>query len=135
MTIPFNVEQLWGTKARLSVKGEINGFAFRSSIFPGGDGTHHMIVNKSMRQGAGADVGEKVRVTMSPDTASKIVKSPPDFVRAIKSSPEAAACFARLSPSHRRAYIEWIEEAKKPQTREARILKTIAMIKDGGKAE
>ncbi len=32
--IPFNVEKIWGSRGMLKVKGEINGFAFRTSLFP-----------------------------------------------------------------------------------------------------
>jgi hypothetical protein len=38
ITIPFDVEKAFGSRARIPVRGMINGFAFRSSIFPRGGG-------------------------------------------------------------------------------------------------
>jgi hypothetical protein len=38
------------------------------------------------------------------------------------------AVFDKLSYSHRREYVHWVEEAKKPETRARRIDKTIEML-------
>ncbi len=37
--------------------------------------------------------------------------------------------FDAFSPSHRKEYVEWIEEAKRPATRSARIAETIDMVR------
>lgn len=42
--IPFDVLKIWGTRGQLRVKGEINGFAFRTSLFPSGNGYHYLLV-------------------------------------------------------------------------------------------
>src|ERR1700682_4154596 len=49
--IPVDVPKVWGTRARLRVKGEINGFAIRSFLFPTGKGFHCLTVNKRMQAG------------------------------------------------------------------------------------
>jgi uncharacterized protein YdeI (YjbR/CyaY-like superfamily) len=36
--------------------------------------------------------------------------------------------FATLSYSHKKEYVDWIESAKKPETRASRIEKAITMI-------
>jgi len=36
----------------------------------------------------------------------------------------------KFSPSHRKEYVRWIEEAKKPETRAARVAKAIGMIEE-----
>ena len=53
--IPFNVQKTWGTRGMFRVKGEINGFAFRTSLFPTRKGEHFLLVNKKMQAGARAD--------------------------------------------------------------------------------
>jgi hypothetical protein len=63
-TVPFDVQQTFGVKGRVSVTGTINGYPYCTSIFPNGDGTHHMMVNKEMQRGAGARAGDVVRVEM-----------------------------------------------------------------------
>jgi Domain of unknown function (DUF1905) len=50
LSAPFDVEKTFGTKARVPVRGTINGFPFRSSLMPMG-GCHRMVVNKQMREG------------------------------------------------------------------------------------
>ena len=133
MMIPFNVEKEWGTRARVSVKGTVNGFEFRTSIFPNGDGTHHMMVNKAMRDEAKAKPGDEVRVTLEPDTAPRVVEVPAGFQKALNKHQEAKAIFEKFPPSHKKAYLEYIEEAKRPETRAARIEKSIARIAEGKK--
>src|SRR5262249_54808556 len=49
--VPFDIGKAWGVRGQLRVKGEINGFAFRTSLFPDGDGGHYMCVNKTMQTG------------------------------------------------------------------------------------
>src|SRR5258707_754764 len=55
--IPFSVAKIWGTRGQTRVRGAINGFAFRTSLFPTGKGTHYMIVNKGMQKGGKARPG------------------------------------------------------------------------------
>ena len=43
----------------------------------------------------------------------------------------AAATFAGLAFTHRKAYVTWVEEAKKPETRAARVEKAVAMLREG----
>jgi len=69
LPIPFSAEKVFGTKARVAVKGTINGFPFRSSLMPRGDGTHAMMVNKGVKEGAKATVGDLVSVVMEKDAA------------------------------------------------------------------
>lgn len=45
--------------------------------------------------------------------------------------PQAAAFFAGLAPSHRKEYIEWILEAKREETRQSRIAKTVEKLGQG----
>ena len=52
LSVPFDVEKMFGTRARVAVRGTINHFPFRSSLMPMG-GCHRMVVNKTIRDGAG----------------------------------------------------------------------------------
>lgn len=44
---------------------------------------------------------------------------------------KAVATFNNFSPSQKREYIEWIEEAKTEETKNKRILTTIEWLKEG----
>jgi hypothetical protein len=69
--IPFEVSKIWGTRGQLRVKGEINGFAFRTSLFPTGKGDHVLLVNKRMQAGAGVTVGTVAQFRLEPDTEKR----------------------------------------------------------------
>lgn len=131
--IPFSVEKEWGSRARMSVCGTFNGFAFRSSIFPDGKGGHTMMVNKAMKEGGKAASGDTVTVEMQLDTKPRTVEVPKDFKAALSGNTKASATFEEFSPSHRRAYVDWITQAKRAETRTVRIASAIKMIAAGKK--
>jgi len=133
LRLPFSVEKEWGSRARVAVKGTLNGYSFRSSIFPMGDGVHCLMVNKQTQAGAKAGAGDRVDVVMEMDTAPRTVEVPKDFQKALNRNAKAKALFGKLAPSHQRAYVEAIEEAKKPETRARRIEKAIAALAAGKK--
>ena len=128
LEIPFDVEKEFGSKARVSVKGTINKFPFRTSIFPNGDGTHHVMVNKAMRDGAGAKPGDKVTIEMTKDVASRTIKMPLMFKQALLRNSKAKAFFDGLAPSYKAAYVAWIDGAKQQETKETRLRKAISLL-------
>lgn len=52
---------------------------------------------------------------------------------ALKAHPKAWKSFQSLAPSHRREYVVWICTAKRPETREKRILESIKLLSAGHK--
>jgi len=132
--VPFDVQKVFGTRARVPVRGTINGFPFRSSIFPmGGDGTHYMAVNRETREGAGVKGGETVSVVMERDDEPRTVEPPADFLRALRADRAARETWERLSYTHRKEHVRAVEEAKRPETRARRIEKSISMLAAGKK--
>jgi hypothetical protein len=127
LPIPFNVEKTFGAKGRVAVRGTINGVAYRSSIMPRGDGTHYMAVNQTIRAAAGAGIGDTVKVVMEPDTATRTVTVPPYLKTALAAAAHDKT-FAALSYSHRKELVDWIAQAKKPETRARRIEKCLQML-------
>jgi uncharacterized protein YdeI (YjbR/CyaY-like superfamily) len=57
----------------------------------------------------------------------------PDIVDALESEPEARACFESLATFYRNGYVRWIESAKRPETRSARITEMLSLLKAGKK--
>lgn len=128
LDIPFSVEKEFGTKARVPVAGTLNGFAFRTSLMPNGDGTHSMAVNKAMQAGAEAAAGDLVTVSIDLDRAERVVDIPPELGSALSTNKSAASAFRALSYSHRKEYADWISAAKRAETRASRAEKSLAMI-------
>ena len=133
IAIPFDVEKVFGTRARVPVRGTINGFPYRSSIAPMGGGKHFMVVNKATREGAKAKGGETISVVMERDEEPRVITPPKDFARALKANKKAQATWEKLSYTHKKEYAGAIEEAKRPETRVRRIEKAIEQLEAGKK--
>jgi uncharacterized protein YdeI (YjbR/CyaY-like superfamily) len=58
-------------------------------------------------------------------------KTPPDLAARLKTSKKAAATWENFAPSHRREYVDWITEAKRPETREQRLETTLEWLAEG----
>jgi uncharacterized protein YdeI (YjbR/CyaY-like superfamily) len=56
---------------------------------------------------------------------------PDYFLNAIKKNEKAAAAFAKFPPSHKKEYVQWIEEAKTEETRQKRITTSLEWIAEG----
>ena len=125
--VPFNVQEVYGTKAHVKVRGTIDGHPYRGLIADMGEG-HCMVVRKEIREAIGKTVGDTVKVVMEIDTEPRIVTVPEDFQSALEDNPEAQENFDRFSYTHKKEYVEWIEGAKKAETRANRIQKAIERI-------
>ena len=106
-----------GTRGQLKVKGEINGFAFRTSLFPDGNGGHRLLVNKQMQRGAKAAPGMSARFRLEPDTAARIVTVPPELRRALSEERSLRRWFDGLNHSLRNEFCKQITMAKNPAVR------------------
>jgi len=67
LKMPFSVRDVFGKNGIVRVKGTMNGTAFRTSLFPSGDGSHHLLVNKGLQAEAGVSAGSMVTVTVEAD--------------------------------------------------------------------
>lgn len=128
LDIPFSIEDAFGSKGQVKVRGTINGVEFRGSAMPHGDGTHFLVVNKTIRDEIGVTQGDTVRVVMERDTEERQLDVPTDLLDALAEDQLAQAAFEKLSYSHKKEYVEWIESAKKAETRQRRIQSALGMI-------
>jgi uncharacterized protein YdeI (YjbR/CyaY-like superfamily) len=95
------------------------------------DGVGYVVVNRKVKTATGVDAGDRVRVAMAVDTKPRTVEVPSDLSEALAQDEPAKAAFEALSFTHRREYVEWIEEAKRPETRARRIAGTLERVKKG----
>lgn len=129
---PFDVREVFGTGARVPVRGTINGFAYRSSLMPMG-GCHRMVVNRQMREGAGVKAGDTVKVVMERDEAERKVEVPAVLAKELKDSKAATANWEKYSFTHQKEMARWITEAKQEETRVRRLAKVMEVVKGGKK--
>jgi hypothetical protein len=86
---------------------------------------------KAARTAAGVELGASYDVEISADTGTRTIEVPDDLAAALAADPAVAASFEQLAPSHRKEYVRWVTEAKKPDTRATRIAKTVDMVRTG----
>jgi len=115
--IPFDVARIWGVRGQLRVKGDINGFAFRTALLPSGGGRHFMIVNKKMQKGASAHAGMEAHFRMEPDTEKRAVPVAPEIDRVLRQSKRLQKFYQSLSPSMRNDIARFVSDAKQESTR------------------
>jgi hypothetical protein len=133
VTVPFGVLDVFGTRGQVRVKGSIDGQAFKSSVAPMGGGRHVLGLNKATREAVGKSVGDMAKVVVEADTEERTIAVPDDFRKALAADPKANATFERFAYTHRKEYVQWIESAKKPDTRQRRITEAIGRIARGTK--
>jgi hypothetical protein len=130
--IPLDVEAVFGKK-RVKVLATLDGVAYRGSLVRMGSECHLMPVLKEIRQQIGKNIGDEIEVSLEEDTQPRVVVLPGDLQAALGANPEAGAFFEKLSYTHQKEYVQWIEEAKRPETRQTRVVKTITLLKQGKK--
>jgi len=132
LSAPFDVKEVFGTIARVPVRGTINGFPFRSSLMPMG-GCHYMAVNRTMREGAGCKAGDTVSVVMGRDSAPRIVTVPTVLKKALATSKTAQANWKKYSFSNQKEMALAITGAKQEETRARRLARIMDIVKAGKK--
>ena len=125
--LPFDPKAAFG-KVRAPVRVTIDGYEFATTI--GAMGGRIVIgLNKDVRAGARVVAGDSVLVDVVADDEPRTVAVPPDLAAAL--DPETLGFLESLSYTHRKEYVRWIEEAKRPETRAARIERAASMLRDG----
>lgn len=130
VTVPFDVEKAFGKK-RVKVKALIEGVPYRGSLVRMGTPDHMLLVLKEIREKIGKTFGDEITVELEEDLEPRQVEVPPDLQKALEDNPIQLSFFNQLSYSHQREYVLWINEAKRQQTRQERIQRTIEMLRQG----
>jgi hypothetical protein len=119
MRPPFDVVEVFGTKARVPVRGMINGFPFRSSLSNMGQG-HCMPVNKTLREGGKCKAGDVVEIVMERDDEKRVVAAPPLLKKELAKSKTAQANWEKMSFTNKKEIARSIAEpSRKKRERDA----------------
>jgi hypothetical protein len=115
--IPFDVAKIWDTRGQLRVKGKINGFAFRTSLFPARGGGHILLVNKRMQKGGDVRQGMSAQFHLEPDLDERVAIVPPELKRYFKEDAHLRRWFEKLNYSTRNEIGKWIIQVKSLEAR------------------
>src|SRR5690606_37223624 len=77
--VPFNVKEVFGTKGQVKVKATFDGFEYRGSLAPMGDGYHVLGIRKDIRKAIGKSFGDVVDVKIERDLEPRMVNILPEL--------------------------------------------------------
>jgi uncharacterized protein YdeI (YjbR/CyaY-like superfamily) len=118
--LPFDAAKLWGKRGAVRVRGEMNGFEFRTSLFPNGRGGHYLLVNKKMQKGGAVRAGEQAEIRLEPDTKERPVVLPIEMEKILKQERQLGKFYGSFNDSIRRYIANEVASRKSPASRERR---------------
>jgi hypothetical protein len=130
--VPADVVATLGPGKRPKVRVTINGYRYRSTVAPMG-GRYKIPVSAEVRAGAGVAAGDEADVDIELDTAPRTVTVPADLAAALAADPDARRAFGALSYSNQQRQVLSVEGAKAAQTRQRRVAKAVAELREGGR--
>jgi bacteriocin resistance YdeI/OmpD-like protein/uncharacterized protein DUF1905 len=126
--LPFDVRATYGS-ARPKVRVTVNGVELRTTVAVYG-GRSYVGFRQEVRDAAGIAIGDRIKVAIEPDVAPREIEVPDDLGRALTKDRAAKKVFDGLAFTHRKEYVQWIEGAKKAETRERRVAKAVEMLRE-----
>jgi hypothetical protein len=135
IALPFNPNDVWGSKERHHITGTVNGRSVRGALeFAGSsqDGQFFLSLGPAWRRDNGLEAGDEVEIVLSPEGPQSQQLSP-DVAAALDAEPRSKAFFESLATFYRNNYIRGIESAKRPETRSRRIEEMVQLLKAGKK--
>lgn len=124
---PYDAKKEFG-KSRVPIACTIDGEPYRGTMVKYGTPYHVIIVLKAIREKINKGEGDKVKVVLKEDTAERTIDVPDDFKKLLKKS-KLEEGFNKMSYSHRKEWMLWINDAKKEETRLRRMEKAIEKLK------
>jgi hypothetical protein len=132
LTLPREASVKLPSRGMTSVEGTFNGLAFRATLQPDGQGGHWLKVDRKFREAAGAEAGDVVSLEIAPAAEEPEPRVPADLRKALLAAdPKARAVWSDITPVARRDWIQWIESAKRAETRVKRIESGCDMLANG----
>ncbi len=126
----FDVEAVFGTKARVPVVMTIDGKQFRRNLARYG-GEYLIVFNQELRDQTGYKAGDKFHLRLERDLEPRVVELPAE-IRSGLARAGVLAAWEKLSYTHQKEDLAWILEAKREETRAKRLVKLISKLKEQG---
>jgi hypothetical protein len=125
--LPFDPNEVWGSRARHDVRGTIAGHAMRGPLADR-HGGFVLELGPSWCDDPRMVGGADVEVVLRPEPPV-LATMAADIADAIRADPAARETFGSIATHYRLNFARWIEEAKRPETRAKRIEETVATLR------
>jgi len=129
---PYDVEKEFGARGRIPVKVAFDGVSYTGTMIKYGHPQHMLPILKAIREQIGKTPGDIVDVELHKDESVRVLEVPDDFAKLLKTE-KLQPFFDKLGYTHRKEYCRWIAEAKRAETRSARLEKAVEMLRNGVK--
>jgi hypothetical protein len=110
--VPFDPATVWKEMVRLRVRGEVNGFGFRTSLFPSLGGGFYLLVNRTVQEGAGIGLGSAAEFTLQPDLEARPAELPDELSALMDEEPGMRGWYETLTEYTRREIGKWVVGVK-----------------------
>ena len=120
LDVPAVVSDAFGVRGHVPVVGTADGVELTATLVPVGGGRHRLFLNGTIRQAIGKGVGDPVEIRVRLDRSDRTPETPADLREALDED-GASAAWEALAPSRRKECLAWLADAKRDQTRAARI--------------
>lgn len=127
--VPFDPNEAWGWKIRHYVKGTVGGCSIRGLLRSESDGYSLPLGAAWLRDNVIPSTAT-IEVVLEPDGPQSEALAD-DITHALSASPEAETFFQSVAPFYRKNFLRWIDQAKRPETRAARIAEMVKMLEAG----
>jgi uncharacterized protein YdeI (YjbR/CyaY-like superfamily) len=114
----------------IRVSGFIDTYELKQfNLLPMKDGNMMLPLKTAVRKQIAKKEGDQVHVKLYDDNSP--VAIPDEILLCLLDSPKAHQFFLSLTSSNQKYYIDWIEDAKRLETKAERIIKTIGRLEKG----
>ena len=118
--VPASVSEAFGLRGHVPVVGTADGAELIATLVPVGGGRHRLFLNGVVRGAIGKGAGDSVEIRIRFDRSDRTLEAPADL-RAALAEDGASGAWEALAPSRRKECLVWLADAKREQTRAARI--------------
>ena len=119
-------------KGPIPICGTVNGAAYRQTLVRY-RGEWRLYVNTAMLKDSPKRVGERLRLTVSIDAASREVEVPPRFAAALDANAAARTAFEALTPSRRKEIVRYLGNLKGEEALERNIARALRFLVGDGR--
>ena len=144
LDVPATISQAFGMRGHVPVVGTADGVDLTATLVPVGGGRHRLFLNGAVRGAIGKEAGDPIEIRIRLDRLDRTPETPPELQGALAEGGATAARVCRgrwaegstqgalaeggataaweaLAPSRRKELLVWLADAKRDQTRAARI--------------
>lgn len=128
---PYNVEKEFGKKGQVKVIATFDNVEYRGSLVKMEYNCHWIGITQEIRKKIKKEPGDFITVSIKEDLEPRVVDLPSDLKILLEQNSIAWEVYNKLSYTHKKEYVRWVTEAKKQETRENRLQKTIELLEKG----